>query len=240
MRWVFGFLGLAGCTAGGLPIEDCIYSTWYVDDDEDGFGDAADLDGVDGPDNAFAACVQPAGYVEDATDCDDNEGLVNPGTSEVCDALDNDCDGTVDGGEAEGAETYYADSDFDGFGDPAQPVAACEQPSGYSVDNTDCDDADVAVNPHATEICNHIDDDCDSDVDDADLSITGRTYFYPDADGDGYGVSGAARQWCFAPEGYVEVGGDCNDGSPEIYPGAVELCNGADDDCNGEIDEECI
>jgi hypothetical protein len=61
--------------------------------------------------------------------------------------------------------TYYADDDGDGYGDPDDSIVACSAPAGYVSDKTDCDDANAAVNPGANEVCNGIDDDCDGQID---------------------------------------------------------------------------
>ncbi len=111
------------------------------------------------------------GYASDV-DCDDNDPLVNPGATEVCDGIDNDCDAQVDEGLL---NTYYEDVDGDGYGyDGMSSIEACAQPSGYAADNTDCNDNDPAINPGATEILkNGIDDDCNSSTpDSADLYIS--------------------------------------------------------------------
>ena len=79
----------------------------YEDDDQDGFGDA---------NNAFEACYLPTGFVVDNTDCDDDNAAMYPGLSEVCDGMDNDCNGQTDEGVL---NTYYLDRDSDGFGDQA-------------------------------------------------------------------------------------------------------------------------
>jgi hypothetical protein len=63
--------------------------TYYRDADGDGFGD---------PTSSMIACSPPVGYVETGTDCDDTSGSRNPAVPEICDGLDNDCDGTVDEG----------------------------------------------------------------------------------------------------------------------------------------------
>jgi hypothetical protein len=57
--------------------------------------------------------------------------------------------------------TFYADTDRDGFGDTSATMRACDMPSGYVADDTDCDDDDAAIHPNADEACNTADDDCD-------------------------------------------------------------------------------
>ena len=48
---------------------------------------------------------------------------------------------------------------------PASTTQACSAPSGYVANDDDCDDSDSAVNPGASEICNGVDDDCDTQID---------------------------------------------------------------------------
>ena len=61
-----------------------------------------------------------------------------------------------------GTYTYYADADGDGYGAGAASLSTeTTAPAGYSVNNTDCNDANPAINPGATEVLNSIDDDCD-------------------------------------------------------------------------------
>ena len=86
----------------------------------------------------------PLALSVDNTDCDDTNPDVNPGATEICDGVDNNCDGNTD----EGVEsTFYADTDGDGFGDPDSSTSACEAPSGFVADNTDCDDANPGCEP---------------------------------------------------------------------------------------------
>ena len=128
--------------------------------------------------------------------------------------------------------TYYADADGDTYGNAAVSQTSCTgAPVGYVSNSTDCNDANAAVNSAATEICNSIDDDCDTQIDEG-LTFTN---YYADVDGDGYGA-GTATNACAQPVGYVSNSTDCNDANAAVNPAATEVCNGIDDDCNGSIE----
>jgi hypothetical protein len=200
--------------------------TWYADEDGDGFGDVS---------TAFDACDPPPAYVLDATDCDDGDAGIHPGADEVCDGVDQDCDGDVDEAGAIDATTLYADLDGDGFGDPATGVTACAHPSVYVDDATDCDDGDANEHPGADETCDGDDDDCDGTVDEADAVDAGT--WYADSDGDGYGDPAVATISCATPAGYGADATDCDDAVASVHPGAAEVCDGVDQDCDGTADE---
>ena len=167
-----------------------------------------------------------------------------PGTSEIPDGIDNDCNGIVDD------TTIWYDDDGD----------------GYAEAGGDCNDADPTISPVATEVCDGIDQDCDGSVDedttctdddgdgycegpgcndgslpgdcsDGDASVFPGTTEVPnndvdddcdgaidfgatDADGDGYGDTT-----------------DCDDSNPNVHPGAIEFADGLDNDCDGVVDE---
>ena len=215
-------------------------SSYYIDADEDGYGDVGTA--------SVDACAAPSGYVSDGSDCDDTDGNVNPAATEVCDDLDNDCDGKIDDEDTSLASasrsTFYADRDGDGYGTSTSSFSRCDAPSGYVSDSTDCDDRDGNINPAATEICDRKDNDCDGDTDDADSSVdasVGGSTWYADGDGDGYGDPDDAALFCEDPaSGYVEDDTDCDDSSDETYPSAMERCDDADNDCDGDIDESFI
>ena len=87
-----------------------------------------------------------------------------PGAAEVCDGIDNNCDGRIDEGLG---ITIYADADGDGYGDANTSMVSCSAPTGFVTDTTDCDDTNANINPGASEILyNGIDDDCDPATED--------------------------------------------------------------------------
>ena len=198
-------------------VDENLYQLWYQDHDGDGYGNPSIWEN---------RCAQPAGYVSDASDCDDNEEMKNPGLSEICDNLDNDCNGILNDGLN---STYYADGDGDGYGDVNTPTVDCSQPVGYVSDLSDCDDENELINPAQIELCDGIDQDCNGLIDDGLIST-----YYADADGDGYGDATASMQDCQLPEGYVANATDCDDSSALIAPNAEEVAyDGIDQDCDG-------
>ncbi len=229
-------------------------SSVYFDADGDGYtpaqGDCEDTDpavhpgapdpvgdGVDqncdGPDGVDADGDGSLAIPSGGADCDDGDPSVFPGAAEVCDGLDQDCDGAIDE-DPVGAPRRYSDSDGDGWGDPAAYVEACVAPPNTVLDATDCDDSTAAVAPDAEETCNGVDDDCDASVDEA--GAAGETTWYLDADLDGYGDADASALGCAAPAGYVVDDQDCDDTLASVNPLGVEACNGLDDDCDGSVD----
>ena len=177
-------------------------TVWYIDYDGDGYGSDS---------FTLSQCRQPTGYLRDDTDCDDTTSAANPGETEICDGLDNDCDGSTDEDDASDASTWYADSDGDGYGDPDTTAVACDEPSGYTSDDTDCDDTDASLNPD--------------------------TVWYADSDGDGYGDAASTTTRCEEPSGYTSDDTDCDDTDADVSPEADEECDGLDNDCDGDTDE---
>ena len=201
-------------------VDNGVLATFYADSDQDGFGDA----------NApVEACELPAGHVATGSDCDDADASVFPLAEEVCDGVDQDCDGTADDGVL---GTWYTDSDGDGFGDPGAPLTGCDVPADGVEDATDCDDARADSFPGNAEACDEVDNDCDGVVDDGVTSP-----WYADLDGDGHGRSDLSQEACTQPTGYAPLADDCDDDIAGTFPGAIEVCNGEDDDCDGTADD---
>ena len=201
-------------------VDEGLTLTWFQDSDGDGFGDAL---------YQQVSCIQPTGYVQNPDDCDDSSVNISPFAIEICDTIDNNCDGLVN----EGLDSiWYADSDGDGFGDIATQQIACSQPQGYVADNTDCNDGEITANPIATEICDSIDNNCDGVVNEG-LDVT----YYLDADGDGFGDLNTQQVSCTPLANYVTNGDDCNDSESTANPIAVEVCDLIDNNCDGLINE---
>ena len=127
---------------------------WFRDRDRDGFGD---------PDDSVLSCDQPDGpFVSNDEDCDDSTDRAHPDAEEVCDGIDNDCDGIVDPPHSTDSKGWFRDSDMDGHGTSDVVEFACASPGELWVGSDgDCDDGDASVYPGATEWCDGVDSDCD-------------------------------------------------------------------------------
>ena len=64
-------------------VDEGVADTWYADADDD-------------PGSTSEACDPPTGTVADSSDCDDDDPAIRPGAIEICDGVDNDCDGSID------------------------------------------------------------------------------------------------------------------------------------------------
>lgn len=181
---------IAACSSDDAS---CTEKTWYQDADNDGFGNIS---------QTLSSCTQPSGYVSDNTDFNDADASAYPNATEICDGIDNDNDGQIDGLSSSGcgagevcengtcvaAITYYADMDNDGYGDATNTITAgSTAPNGYVTDNTDCNDSDPNMNPGAQEnTTDGIDNDCDGEIDECSV----------DSDCTGVCINGVCYEIC--------------------------------------------
>jgi hypothetical protein len=214
--------GLPWCPTQPLPSGGCpdggVTSSWYPDLDKDGFG----------PDVEVAQkCARPvlSTWVQQGGDCLDAPQLgetTYPGAPELCDALDNDCDGAPDDG-LDGGQDYFRDQDNDKYGDPNDKRWYCAKPEGWVVNGSDCAPADPYVNPDAVERCNAVDDNCDGYLDNG----------VPGTGGDC--VETTRKGIC--QDGFT----DCRNATlvctQAFLPRPEELCNQQDDTCDAVVDE---
>lgn len=197
----------------GLP-----ETTSYADVDGDTYGD---------DETAMTGCSVPEGRVARAGDCNDELETVYPSATETCNGIDDDCDERTDEGLL---RTFFRDADGDEFGTASIAIQACTQPSGYVMNNEDCNDACRTCRPNGPEVCDELDNDCDTRVDEY---VT--TTYYADCDGDGYAPRGASSyEGCTVrtsrPAGCALAAGtwtsrsptvgnrDCLDTNPSVYP----------------------
>jgi hypothetical protein len=145
-------------------------TSFYVDADLDGFGT--------GP--AVLSCAAPSGYTAIAGDCADDDPDVNPDAFEMCNGIDDDCNGAIDSLDPglDDGSVYYADADADGYGDPATGTRACEKAADRTLDDSDCNDRAATAHPGGIEVCGTgIDEDCDLAVDNCVLSSADADVF---------------------------------------------------------------
>jgi nitrous oxidase accessory protein NosD len=200
----------------------------YLDDDGDTYGN---------PNVAMTTCDQPGSFVYNDLDCDDSTADVYPGAAEICNFVDDNCDGDTD-------ESFDADGDT---------VTTC---------GGDCDDSNALVGPFATETCNGLDDNCNSAIDEGfDQDNDGYTECAGDCDDNAVDVNPGQAELCDGldnncnsvidesldadadGDGHYAIGScstpadDCDDLLASVNPGANEECNGLDDNCDGQVDE---
>ena len=152
-------------------------------------------------------------------DCDDTDPTINPLAGELCDTIDQDCDGDIiesfldtDGDN----DPNCIDPDDDGDGDP---------------DGSDCAPLDPTINSFGVESCNGGDDDCSGTVDDVDLDGDGWFGCGDDCDDTDASVSPGAT------EQDNGVDDDCDGQIDEGFGGDDDDATGDDDDATGDDDD---
>ncbi|MFA6462356.1 MAG: SUMF1/EgtB/PvdO family nonheme iron enzyme, partial [Candidatus Woesearchaeota archaeon] len=155
-------------------------------------------------------------------DCNDNNQLINPGLSDICDGLDNDCNPLTQDGSGEVAPLN------------SKQAGVCLDSRKSCISGGWQDDYST-ITGYGAEVCDGLDNNCNGS---ADEGLEFRLY-YRDNDHDGYGTLPGVNA-CQNPDpiNYVLIEGDCNDTNVNVNPGKVEICNNVDDNCDGQTDEE--
>ena len=220
MNSIFFSLVISACTTeksldGANPSKNCSQQ----DTSGDGIDSNCDgMDGIDFDQDGYAS------FASGGEDCNDNDANTHPQALEICDSIDNNCNGFADDEdenlEITSTKTWYADTDNDGFGSTTT-IQTCIMPDGYTDNNEDCDDSNPDIHPQALEICDSIDNNCDGLIDDEDplQDISSTSTWFVDFDGDGQGSIASSLQSCVAPTDYVDNAMDCDDADEFIYFG---------------------
>jgi len=198
----------------------------YIDGDGDGYGTGS-------PVLVCRGASLPAGYASVDGDCDDSNSNVYPGAPEVCDGIDNDCDGEIDEEGATACTTYYYDFDNDGYGVTSNNKCLCSPTGLYTAtQGGDCNDNNPNINPGEDEVCgNGIDDDCDGSIDE-DCPLCSDIFVEGHEDGDDWGVN-SGPVWTQSSDLFCEVGdygrsGSNYEGSIYGYLGGTNVWIGID------------
>ncbi len=123
--------------------------TWFIDNDGDGIGTGISTE----------SCAFLPGYATIGGDCNDNDATISPVANEICNNVDENCDGVLNDGIWIAA---YIDADGDGYGANNISIdGLCELTAGFVGNNQDCDDNEPLAYTGAIDVCdNGIDEDC--------------------------------------------------------------------------------
>lgn len=209
--------------------DPCVVSTNYFEVFGTGFSGFSKF-AIVGIDDLGNTDNDGDGFTLNNGDCNDNDPNIFPGAAELCDGIDNDCDGIIPATEV--------DNDGDGF-------MACD----------DCNDNNAVIFPGAAEICDGLDNDCDGILPTNEMDTDGDGFMAcEDCNDNNAAVFPGAVEICdgldndcdgLVPndeldtdaDGFSICDGDCDDNDVTIFPGATELCDGIDNNCDGQIDE---
>ena len=149
------------------------------DDNCDGVIDPEDADGCNryykdmdgdgvGIDEFKCLCVSKGVFATLETgDCDDSNKNVHQNAREVCNDIDDNCNGQIDEGEnLKGCRPFYYDKDGDGYGYQSESRCLCKPDGLFRADVLgDCNDNNININPGAVEIFDRMDNNCNGAID---------------------------------------------------------------------------
>ena len=173
-----------------------------------------------------AAGLSPEQDAAGPADTDDSMDGCQPAErgTEICDGMDNDCDGQVD-------EEFRTGSCTVGQG-------ACQREGTFECVSESKAECNVEPAESGDEVCGDgVDNDCDGQVDEDNASDAAT--WYADSDGDGFGNSEETTTACQQPDGYVDDEEDCDDGDPEVYPRSFYLDQDEDGYTTSETETVC-
>ncbi len=246
-------------------VDDGMRVVCWADGDDDGYAPAGAAMTMECPVSARTAVggcpmnmTNRDPSVTGQADCEDTMAAIRPGAVELCDGIDNDCNGVDDAARV----TCWPDADNDTYA-PTGASSSMQCPDAgrttvglcpLSFTNrdpataADCADSNASVHPGATEMCQvpAFDQNCNGDADE------GQVTCFPDTDGDGFAATGATplAPHCPMVGGYggcvagyttrdpaIAGNADCAPTDPSVHPLAAEICDAIDNNCNGANNE---
>jgi hypothetical protein len=174
-------LALAGCAAGGNVTPSTSNSTVATSNDTDS---------------------------TTSTPIEDESGIATAASGEASASSTGDETASADETSCEEV-SWYADMDGDGRGDPALPMMACDPPPGHVAFGDDCDDTEPMISPAAHELCDGIDNDCDTLVDELSaMNATCNGCTLAESDQHAYALCPVVLSWDAARTSCAAFGGD--------------------------------
>ena len=179
---------------------------WYPDNDKDGYG------------TGLPTCTcndLGQGYSNMGGDCNDLSTSIHPGAVEICNNIDDNCNGVTDESGSKGCTVFFHDLDGDGWGNPNDSACLCKskQTSDWITQGGDCDDtpgSGAKINPTVQEVCDGVDNNCNGKTDEE--GAVGCKLYYVDADNDTFGLLTQGKCLCAATKVYsAGQPGDCDD-----------------------------